>query len=365
VVYHYEFQHDGQNYRGTTGRRDKRDAQTFERTKRAEAESGALRNVAGHTVRDIFDRYYRSHGQKLAWKVSLKPHMMALEDFFGPNTRFIEITTKDVSAALDAYAATTERKNRRNEHTGRQTVRPGSPTNSTVNRRLAVFRGIYLKARDEWELPVGFVNFKKLARKEPKERVRHITKETAQKLLRELGGQMHIALMMGWSLANGCRLGETETLRWDRVNYDTNQAEVFTKGGGTRFVDLNADAFAILAMCDRNRTLVFDSTNRRKIWEAAVKAVGLEDFHWHDLRHTFATWLGDLANDITVVMTALGHSQIATTMKYRHVIRANVKAGVAKLPTLIDEPPVVRLKRPERRAEAYFAVCEYTQNSPD
>ena len=203
-------------------------------------------------------------------------------------------------------------------------------------------------ARDEWELPVGFVNFKKLARKEPKERVRHITKETARQLLRELGKHVHIALMMGWSLATGCRLGETETLRWDRVNYDTNQAEVFTKGGGTRFVDLNADALAILPMCDRNRTLVFDSTNRRKIWEAAVKSIGLEDFHWHDLRHTFATWLGDLANDITIVMTALGHSQIATTMKYRHVIRANVKTGVAKLPTLI-EGPVAPLKRPERR----------------
>ena len=275
--------------------------------------------------------------------------MVALEDFFGPNTRFVDITTKDVSAALDSYAATTERKNRRNERTGEQTVRAGSPTDSTVNRRLAVFRGIYLKARDEWELPVGLVNFKKLARKEPKERVRHITKETARQLLRELGQHMRIALMMGWSLATGCRLGETETLRWDRVNYDTRQAEVFTKGGGTRFVDLNADALAILAMCDRSRVLVFDSTNRRKIWEAAVRAVGLEDFHWHDLRHTFATWLGDLANHITVVMTALGHSQIATTMKYRHVIRANVKASVAKLPMLI-EGPVVPLKREDDKS---------------
>jgi len=58
-----------------------------------------------------------------------------------------------------------------------------------------------------------------------------------------------------------------------------------------------------------------------------------------------------LANDITIVMTALGHSQIATTMKYRHVIRANVKTSVAKLPTLI-EGPVAPLNRPERRAEA-------------
>ena len=350
--YEYEFWHGGQRYRGSTGETDKRKAQKVERQKRAEVESGAHRKLAGHTVRDLFDRYYRGHGQKLAWHATLKAHMIGLEDFFGPNKRFVEITTKDVSAALEAYAATAERKNRKNEITGEQTVRAGTPTDSTVNRRLAVFRQIYLMVRDLWELPVGFVNFKKLARKEPRERVRHITAETAKQLLRELGRHVHIALMMAWSLATGCRLGETETLRWDRVNYETRQAEVFTKGGGTRFVDLNADALAILAMCDRNRVLVFDSTNRRKIWEAAVAAVGLEDFHWHDLRYTFATWLGDQANDITVVMTALGHTQIATTMKYRHVIRANVKAGVAKLPTLI-EGAVVPLKKPEgKTAEA-------------
>src|SRR5690242_16811379 len=103
--FQYEFWYGGQPYRGSTKKTDKREAQKFERQKRAEVESGALRNVEGHTVRDIFDRYYRSHGQKLAWRDSLKPHMIALEDFFGPSTRFIDITTKNVSAALDAYAA--------------------------------------------------------------------------------------------------------------------------------------------------------------------------------------------------------------------------------------------------------------------
>jgi len=133
-------------------------------------------------------------------------------------------------------------------------------------------------------------------------------------------------------------------VRWDRVDYENLQAEVFTKGGGTRFVDLSPDAVAVLAQCNGNRVLVFDATNRRKIWEAALTAAGISDFRWHDLRHTFATWLGNKTGDIGVVMKGLGHSQIGTTMKYRHVVRADVKAGVNKLPTLI-EGQVVPLKR--------------------
>jgi len=34
--------------------------------------------------------------------------------------------------------------------------------------------------------------------------------------------------------------------------------------------------------------LAFENVNRRKIWQTLVAAVGLEEFHWHDLRHTFA-----------------------------------------------------------------------------
>lgn len=336
-IYHYEFQFENQTYRGTTKCTDQRKAETFERTVRAEVEAGERRNVAGHSVKDIFAAYWLAHGKKLKWGPTLSAHMDGLERFFGPAARFVDITTRVVSDALDAYAATTERRNR----TG--TVRVGSPSNSTVNRRLAVFRQIYLWVRDVKELPVGHVNFKKLKRKEPKERVRHLTAEQARILLRCLEPHPHIWLMVAWSLATGCRLDETETLRWDRVNHETKQAEVKTKGGGTRFVNLSAEAFAILALCDVNRVFVFDNTNRRKIFEAAVAQAGLTDFRWHDLRHTFATWLGNKTGDVGVVMKALGHSQIQTTMRYRHVIRADVQAGVEKLPALL-EGPVVALR---------------------
>ena len=59
------------------------------------------------------------------------------------------------------------------------------------------------------------------------------------------------------------------------MNFETCQAEVLTKGGGTRFVDLGPDALHILSMCDRNRRYVFDTTNLRKHWATACEAVGI------------------------------------------------------------------------------------------
>lgn len=332
--YYYEFQLDNRTYKGTTKCTNERDALAFERQERGRiGEQAKLDRLDPErfTVDAVFKRYWQTHGHKLSWAPTLKDHMIGLQAFLGGDKLFRDITNADVAAALESYAAETGRNNR-------------PVTDSTVNRRLAVFRQIFLKARDEWDLQVQSVVFKRHMRKEPRDRVRHITVATAKALMDAL--PHHIMLMVAWSLATGCRLNETETLRWSRVNYETMQAEVDTKGGGTRFIDLSADAVAVLALCDRNRVMVFDSTNRRRLWEAAVQAAGLEDFHWHDLRHTFATWMGNRGGDIAVIMKALGHADVSTTMKYRHVIHADVKAAMGNMPTLI-EGTVVPMKKQE------------------
>ena len=119
-----------------------------------------------------------------------------------------------------------------------------------------------------------------------------------------------------------------------------------TKGGGTRFVNLSPEAQSILDLCDKNRDNVFDGTNLRREFAAATAAVGIKDFHFHDLRHTHATWMGQRGAGLHVVMKSLGHSQIETTMKYLHVLREDVKEAQAKLPPLI-EGTAVQLKRDE------------------
>lgn len=283
----------------------------------------------------MFARYWKNYGHKLK-DTGVKAHMIEMENHFGADAMFCELKTSDVAAMLEAYAAKTVRTNRGGSE------RPGKPSESTVNRRLAVFRQIYNKASDVWDLPTQRIKFKALLRAEPDVRVRHITLDEAKRVLQRLPA--HINLMVAWSLTTGCRLDETETLRWDRVNYDTMQAEVFKKGGGTRFVPIDANAVAILQLADPSGVEVFNCTNRRKHWERALKLAGIVDFRWHDMRHTFATWLGHKGAGLHVIQQALGHSKIETTMRYLHVIRGDVAAAVNRLPVLI-EGPVVPMKR--------------------
>lgn len=342
--YHFDFWVRGQRFRGSTGEATERQAKAFERAekerRRAEIRAG-ITQATNPTIAGVFVRYWETEGHKKRWAYGIQKHMEAMLAHFGKDKLFGEIGNADVATMLEAYEASTERNNRIGRN-GKKTTRPGKPTPSTVNRRLAVLRRIYNKARIEWELQVKTINWPAHERDEPDERVRHITVEQAKVLLEHLPNR--IMLMVAFSLATGCRLNETETLTWTRVNYETLQAEVLKKGGGTRFVPLGPDAIAVLALCDRNRGKVFDATNRRKIWEAAVKAAGVEDFRWHDLRHTFAVWVGNAGADIAVIQQLLGHSKIETTLRYRKVITAERARAVQNLPTLI-EGTVVPMKR--------------------
>ncbi len=332
--YYYDFIVQGRRAAGSTGCTSRREAEAWEKAERerirADIDSGALATGKPQTVDEVFARYWKAHGHKLSWAVGVADHLKELAAFWGGDRLFSSITDADLAAALEDYAAATGRNGR-------------AVTNSTVNRRLAVFRAVYNKASDEWGMPVLPIRFKRHTRDEPKERVRHITSEQAKVVVAKL--PPHIQIMVAWSLATGCRLNETETLRWSRVNYETRQAEVETKGGGTRFVDLSPDALSILSLCDRSRTYVFDSTNRRKLWEKALREADVDDFRWHDLRHTFATWLGQRGAGLQVVQKALGHSKIETTMRYLHVIRSDVHAAVSNLPSVIGGEVVVPLKR--------------------
>ena len=276
--YHYEFQLANKTYTGSTKQTEDRAARAVERQARKDAAEGIERaELERATVGSVFKRYWEAHGCKLSWAPTLRAHMIGLGEFFGADTPFEGITKADLSKALEDYAAKDGRKNRGG------TVRPGKPSESTVNRRLAVFRAIYLKARDEWDLPVQNISFRVHKRTEPDARVRHCTVAQARTLLEHLPERGQ--LIAGFALATGCRENEIRSLPPSRVNYETLQAEVKTKSrkkNKTRFVDLNAAALNVLSRCDMTGALVFDFTNHRKDWEAAVEAAGLQDFHFHE-----------------------------------------------------------------------------------
>ncbi|HEX5836035.1 MAG TPA: tyrosine-type recombinase/integrase, partial [Pyrinomonadaceae bacterium] len=55
---------------------------------------------------------------------------------------------------------------------------------------------------------------------------------------------------------------------------------------------------------------------------------GIEDFHFHDLRHTFATRLGDAGCNVTTIARLLGHSNIQMSMRYTHASDDSLRNAV-------------------------------------
>ncbi|TNJ41558.1 tyrosine-type recombinase/integrase, partial [Phaeobacter sp. B1627] len=55
-------------------------------------------------------------------------------------------------------------------------------------------------------------------------------------------------------------------------------------------------------------------------FRAALGKAEIEDFRFHDLRHTFATRMLRATGNLKLVSRLLGHTSIETTMRYAHVL---------------------------------------------
>jgi len=54
-------------------------------------------------------------------------------------------------------------------------------------------------------------------------------------------------------------------------------------------------------------------------WKRYLKEAGIENFHWHDLRYTFASRLVVKGINLYVVSKLLGHHSLDMTERYAHL----------------------------------------------
>lgn len=76
----------------------------------------------------------------------------------------------------------------------------------------------------------------------------------------------------------------------------------------------------------------------RAAFQGACRRAGIDDFHFHDLRHTFASHLVMKGVPLKVVQELLGHKDIKTTMRYAHLAPGYLEAGVNSLNDLESSP---------------------------
>jgi integrase len=159
----------------------------------------------------------------------------------------------------------------------------------------------------------------------------------------------HLRPMVLLAMNCGMRRGELFSLRWDNVRLKDKWLKVIAataKSGQSRDIPLNTEAVTVLTAWHKRQSdttgLVFPSidgarlNNINKSWagvlkDAAATAPTIKGFHFHDLRHSFASKLVQSGVDLNLVRQLLGHKDFSTTLMYAHLDPKNLIAAVAKI----------------------------------
>jgi len=206
---------------------------------------------------------------------------------------------------------------------GELKCRQSSP--ATANRLLALVRAILRKAAFDWEW-IDKPPIIKLYR-ESKGRVRYLTPLQANRLLHEL--PEHLADMVKFSLATGLRQANVTKLEWSQVDIARRVAWIHgdqAKAGKPIHVTLNATAINVLTkQIGKDPKAVFTYKGKpviqvgTKAWYKALERAGIENFRWHDLRHTWASWLTQQGVPLNVIQEMGAWESADMVRRYAHL----------------------------------------------
>ena len=248
----------------------------------------------------------RSHGHDIQ-------RMPALIEEFG-NRSAEEVTRGDIQKWLDAKAS--------------------SWSLGTRNRYLALMKLTYRLAEEADLIKINPARLVR-QRKEDNGRVRYLldAEETALRAMIAQSYSEHLS-EFEVALMTGMRQSEQFERSWEDIDLNQNMVRLpQTKNGKCRFVRLNSRAVAVLrAWHDQGigTGRVFPNLKPRWFTEA-VRAAGIQDFTWHDLRHTFASRLVMAGVDLRTVQELMGHKSITMTMRYAHLSPQHRAAALEKL----------------------------------
>jgi integrase len=227
--------------------------------------------------------------------------------------------------------------------------KPTEPlTGSTRNRYVSTIKRM-LNLCEEWE---WIDRVPKLPRyHEPDVRVRWEPPEVITALI--------LALRLEWmrdaaivAVATGMREGELFGLTPAQVDLAQRNAWITHEGAKSkraRPVPLNEDATSVIERRLKTaRRLVFTrgeglDTRIKQIdtrdFERACQVAGMEDFHWHDLRHTWASWHVQRGTPLMVLKELGGWETIEMVQKYAHLAPSHLAqhAGTVKFWSILGD----------------------------
>ena len=240
----------------------------------------------------------------------------------------------------------------------RQKLTPNRKIRSvaSVNREMSCLRHLFRKGF-EWEMIYEnpFTRGQSLLLKENNQRLRFLTEDEIDSLLDACSTSViefpnsktqvkkttrkdihYIRDIVECALNTGMRKGELLSLMWSQVRNGFIYLAK-TKTSNPRQIPINDDLAELFKRIKKRQIVgskhVF-MFQRKRIDDtkmgfiAAVKRAGIEDFKFHDLRHTFASQLVMRGGSLKDIQELLGHKTIAMTMRYAHLSEPHKKKNL-------------------------------------
>jgi integrase len=305
------------------------------------------------TLTQALARYWLQHGQHLRSKDDIRRIGLVLQDpkqGLGKDLLLSALTAADLSS----YAAR----------------RRAKLSNRSVNIELEHLRAVMRRARDLWGVAVANIDWKKILLEEAGEREHVLSLDDEEKrLFAALRADYHP--MFRFALVTGVRLANVVGLTWRQVDWQAGTIVFRVKSkkpeGELHYVPITPAVATILSqergrhltrvftyVCARNRrdpkrgTLQkkgerdpFTQDGWRKEWKRALATAGIEDFRFHDLRHTAGTRALRAHRNLRAVQKMLGHQSITTTLRYTRSDIDDVRAAMEAVEKATLRPRVV------------------------
>jgi integrase len=339
----YDFEIGGHRFYGSTKATVKREAEAVERAEREKAEQKVAQIKAARTslrLDDVAGRYWQEVGQYHKRADNTWRMLSLVVECLGKDRLITDITDAD-AIKLVAW---------RRGHT----ARPGGPLLSpfTVNDTTKQLKKLFNRAK-VWGVRFEHgPQWRRHLLKEPPERLRELHEGEADRL--EMATRDDLAPFFAFAMASGMRLSEC-LLRWPEVDFPNRQIHKQGKGGKPVLVPITPTIRAILWPLQGHHpefvfTFVAQRTGRGRVkgrikgqrypltaggvraaWRRLRDRADVSNFRFHDFRHDFATKLLRETGNLKLVQKALNHADIASTLRYAHVLDDEVADAMERV----------------------------------
>lgn len=282
----------------------------------------------GLTVDQAFGTWFEARGKNTQTAKTAEGQIAVMVALFGKTAPFEALTIGDFDRLVAKLLGA-----------GRK--------NATANRYVELARRvtIYTESRG---FSVPDIKWGDLMLAEPKERNRELSTDEEKRLFACLPNDL--AQVVRFAIMSGLRRTALIRLRWNDVDLHTRRLTYMNKGGALETLPLTDAMVAHIANqpkvgpfvftyeCERTapkrkgrvarikgNRYPFSKQGWTRKWRKALKDAGIEDYRFHDNRHTFGSRVTRASGNLKVTQKLMAHTNIATTTRYVHALEDDLR----------------------------------------